>query len=185
MRITGGQARGRLLRPPRGRRIRPTSDRVREAIFDILGHDLTGLMVIDLFAGTGALGIEAMSRGAKWAVFIDNSRETTELIKVNLQRCGFLDSATVSKRDLKKGIPWDAVLARGRADLIFIDPPYRSGVLPVVCKDLVRNMENVTPGTRLVIESVKTENPTLPEPFHRLTTRLYGDTRITMYRNEG
>jgi 16S rRNA (guanine966-N2)-methyltransferase len=84
MRITGGEVRGRRLESPKGMAIRPTSDRVREAIFNIIGQDLSGLNVLDLFAGTGSLGIEALSRGALHALFVDNSQKSINLIKKNL-----------------------------------------------------------------------------------------------------
>ncbi len=81
MRITGGQGKGRLLGSLKGLKIRPSSDRVKEAIFNLIGHDVAGFKVLDLFAGTGSLGLEALSRGASWALFIDNSQQSIKLIK--------------------------------------------------------------------------------------------------------
>ena len=101
MRITGGQVRGRILASPQGLKIRPTTDRVREAIFNIIGQDLSGLKVLDLFAGTGCLGLEALSRGALSALFIDNSQQAIKLIKKNLALCGYQTSGTVLRRDLR------------------------------------------------------------------------------------
>ena len=105
MRITGGEARGRHLESPKGMAIRPTSDRVREAVFNIIGQDLSGIRVLDLFAGTGSLGIEALSRGASHAFFVDNSQKSIYLIKKNLVLCGYQDSASVVKINLRHGIP--------------------------------------------------------------------------------
>ncbi|MBW2217733.1 MAG: RsmD family RNA methyltransferase, partial [Deltaproteobacteria bacterium] len=102
MRITGGQVKGRIIASPKGMNIRPTSDRVREAIFNLIGQDLSGLKVLDLFAGTGSLGLESLSRGTQHAVFIDNSQQALKLIRKNLVTCGFENSGTVLRRDLKK-----------------------------------------------------------------------------------
>ena len=89
LRITGGELKGRRLSPFRGPRIRPTSDKVREAIFSLIGQDVQGVRVLDLFAGTGSLGIEALSRGASWVHFVDNSLHSIELIRRNLSLCGY------------------------------------------------------------------------------------------------
>ena len=105
MRITGGQAKGRLLASLKGWNIRPTSDRVREAVFSLIGQDVTDFKVLDLFAGTGCLGIEALSRGASRALFIDNSIQSIKLIKKNLARCGYESLGFVWKKDLSKGLP--------------------------------------------------------------------------------
>lgn len=142
MRIIAGQAKGRRLFTPGGGRqqraplIRPTSDRARESLFSILGFDrLQGSLVLDLFAGTGALGIEALSRGAAAADFVDQSQAAVELIKKNISLCGFTAQAHVFKRDLRKGLAFlkEATLASGQEEvregaaynLVFLDPPYR------------------------------------------------------------
>ncbi len=95
MRIVAGSFGGRRLNVPKGLEIRPTSDRVREAIFNIIGQAVVGARVLDLFAGTGALGLEALSRGALRAVFIDKSPDAVRLIQSNIKRCGVQDRVTV------------------------------------------------------------------------------------------
>jgi len=130
MRITGGQARGRLLASPRGQKIRPTADHIREAIFNIIGQDLSGLKVLDLFAGTGSFGLEALSRGALSVLFIDNSRESTTLTRKNLMICGYVDAGIVLRRELKRGLPADHPHLKKGVDLVFIDPPYEKRLCP-------------------------------------------------------
>ena len=102
MRITGGLMRGRRLATLRGLNIRPTSDKVREAVFDLVGQDMTDIHTLDLFAGTGSFGIEALSRGASWALFIDNSPRSINLVKRNLRVCGCEAAGTVLQRDLTR-----------------------------------------------------------------------------------
>ena len=112
MRIIGGTARGRRLQtPPKStvsrtgsQLIRPTADRAREALFNIIGKEVEDAVVLDLFAGTGALGLEALSRGAQSAAFVDKSSQSTDLIKKNIELCGFSDKSFVIKRDLAKSL---------------------------------------------------------------------------------
>lgn len=185
MRITGGRLRGRRLASPRGMDIRPSSDKVREAVFNLIGHDLDGLVIADLFAGTGALGIEALSRGARIAFFLDSSDVALGLIRKNLILCGVEGSGIQLKWDLRKGIPRSGPLFSASLDLVFLDPPYFSGLLPGV---LERLSESELPalGCRAVVETAKREIP--PETSGRLcriTTRSYGDTRISIYSSGG
>lgn len=124
MRIISGECRGRKLVPIEGRDIRPTADRVREALFNIIGPAIRGMRVLDLFAGTGALGLEALSRGAADAVFIDQAQESCRVIRENIRRCRMEARSQVICQDL--------LSARfsnlsGPFDLVFIDPPYRKG----------------------------------------------------------
>ena len=105
MRVTGGQARGRRMETVEGFKIRPTSDRVREAVFNLLGQDLSGLRVLDLFAGTGSLAIESLSRGASHAVIVDKSEQSIDLIRKNLRQVGFENRGIVLKKDLTSGLP--------------------------------------------------------------------------------
>jgi len=185
IRVTGGSIRGRRLATLRGKDIRPTSDFVREAVFDLLGQDLSGARVLDLFAGTGSLGIEALSRGAVKAVFIDDSLKAIELIRKNLNLCGLKESGVVLKKNLSRGLlfPREPALA-GTFDLVFLDPPYEQGLIVPLLEDLDRGgvLEKVS---RVVAQSEKQDD--LPEIVGKLTTakvRTYGATRITVYENE-
>jgi 16S rRNA (guanine966-N2)-methyltransferase len=184
MRITGGQVKGRIIASPKGMNIRPTSDRVREAIFNLIGQDLSGLKVLDLFAGTGSLGIESLSRGIQHAVFIDNSQQAIKLIRKNLVTCGFEDSGTVLKRDLKKSAVLSHPVLQQRFDLLFLDPPYREGLL-IPLLEKISTADILSNGSRVVVELSK--NEILPSSFGNLNTadsRRYGDTMIKIYAHE-
>ena len=161
MRITGGQLKGRLLISPRGLGIRPTSDQVREAIFNIIGQDLQGVKVLDLFAGTGILGLETLSRGASKVVFVDLSLESTKLIRKNLALCQHQDSGVIIRRDLQKGIWRIHILSKQVFDLVFLDPPYGKNFIPLVLRGL-STMDILSNRSRVVAESSKTEKLPLP-----------------------
>jgi 16S rRNA (guanine966-N2)-methyltransferase len=181
MRITGGQAKGRLLASLRGWNIRPTSDRVRQAVFNLIGQDVSGFKVLDLFAGTGCLGIEALSRGAARALFIDNSNQSIKIIKKNLVRCGYESLGSVLKRDLTRGLPRRHPLLKEQFDLIFLDPPYENKMLPPLLGELSERDILASPSVT-VAESFKTE--TLPKVLGRLqmvSSRTYGETKISIY----
>jgi len=123
MRIISGACRGRKLVPLKGLDIRPTSDRIRETIFNILGSRVRHAQVLDLFAGSGALGLEALSRGAAHAVFVDISETACHMIRQNIDRCRVREQTSLIQQDLFA--PWtDPAMASRCFDLIFLDPPY-------------------------------------------------------------
>jgi len=184
MRVTGGTVRGRRLATFRGMAIRPTSDLVREAVFDLLGQDLSGIRVLDLFAGTGSLGIEALSRGAEEAVFIDDSLKAIELIDKNLRLCGLEGSGFPLRKNLSRGLPEKHPAFLKRFDLVFLDPPYGKGFILPLLKELDER-DVLTPFSRVVAQSEKKEY--LPETVGNLKTakvRTYGATRITLLNYE-
>ncbi len=181
MRITGGQAKGRVLASLKGWNIRPTSDRVREAIFNLIGQDVTGFKVLDLFAGTGSLGIEALSRGASRVLFIDNSVQSIKLTKKNLARSGYEPLGFVWKKDLTKGLPLKHPMLKEKFDLIFVDPPYEKEMIPPLLGEL-SDRDLLRSPAIAVAESFKTE--TLPEVLGKLqmvNSRIYGETKISIY----
>lgn len=183
MRITGGRDKGRRLALVQGSDIRPTTDQVREAIFNLIGQDLTGLKVLDLFAGTGSLGIEALSRGAVRAMFLDNSVRAVRLIKKNLSLCGYEAKGFILKKDLIRGFPWKHTLVKKKFDLVFIDPPYGKSLIPPLLKELTER-GGLAAGSIVVAESSKGES--LPEALGKLQLvkiKIYGDTRINIYNN--
>ena len=177
MRIVGGSLGGRVLRAPRGAATRPTSEKVREAVFAILGS-VEGDRVLDLFAGSGALGIEALSRGAAHATFVDAGRPAVAAIRDNLRELGLEARATV--------IPGDAVVTAARHlgaapwRVVFVDPPYRSdlasrAVLALPCERLAEDAV-------IVIEHDRRSAP--PETLGsllRTDQRRYGDTLISFF----
>jgi 16S rRNA (guanine966-N2)-methyltransferase len=177
MRVIAGSHGGRRLKAPSGRRTRPTSDRVREALFAMLGP-LDGEHVLDLFAGTGALGIEALSRGAGRAVFVERDAAAAGVLSENLAALGIAPEQS----ELRRGDAQAAVRsARERAeayDLIFIDPPYGQARLwgPRLSEALPAVL---APEGRIVLESDRREPLTIAAPI--LTERRYGDTSITIH----
>ena len=175
MRIVAGSARGRPLKgPKKADRIRPTADRVRETIFNVLGQWLDGLTVLDLYAGTGALALEALSRGAKSAALVDSDREAQALIRENARTLGFEVELLA--------MPVERALAslRGRAfDLVFADPPYAASA---VAKLLEAVPAVLAPGGRFCVEHDKRE--AAPEKAGALTRadqRRFGDTVVSIY----
>jgi len=177
MRIVGGTYRGRRLAGPRGLAIRPTSDRVREAIFDVLAGKVAGASVLDLFAGTGALGLEALSRGAARAVFVDGGPRSLAVIRRNIQDLGLEQTARVIKADLP-GRPGRLSGESGPFDLIFLDPPYgRNLIAPTL--ELMTRLGLAGRDSQAVAElSAKEEPPGFHPPWLELKEKVYGQTRI-------
>ena len=175
-----GEKGGRRISAPRGAVTRPTSDRVREALFSILG-DVDGADVLDAFAGSGALGLEALSRGAAAATFCETSNAALRALRANVEALGYGDRATVLRRDALRQLAADA--AAGRCyGLILLDPPYR--MLPALQRHFALHIPKLlAPGGLAVVESPGgSPAPELPLPVH--TTRRYGDSRITVFAHE-
>ncbi len=174
MRVVAGELGGRRLQAPAGRATRPTADRVREALFSILG-DVSGARVLDLYAGSGALGIEALSRGAARAEFVDRDRRAVEAIRRNLTELGI--AGEVRRRD---ALSWLGRDGGGRTyDLVFCDPPYDSAVR--LAEPLSERLPALlSESARIVTESDKRFPLELSLPL--LRERTYGDTRIAVYR---
>ncbi|MDX2193119.1 MAG: 16S rRNA (guanine(966)-N(2))-methyltransferase RsmD [Gemmatimonadales bacterium] len=166
MRIVGGELGGRRLARPDDARVRPTADRVREALMSILAGRLEGARVLDLFAGSGALGLEALSRGAAHAEFVDVGARSLDAIRRNIEALGVGDRATVRRGDALRVI---AGLAAGAYDIAFADPPYRLGLAPQV----VARFRAVPFARLLVVE----HDPA--EPVAGDDARRYGDTVLT------
>lgn len=184
MRITGGRDKGRRLTPLKGMSIRPTSDKVREAIFDLLGQDMREFRVLDLFSGTGSLGLEALSRGASRALFIDHSIRATDLLKKNVRLCGYEDRSEILVGDVIRIVKSQPFRLKGRFDVVFIDPPYAKNLIPEVLESLSCAGSCANPSI-VVVESSKMDE--LPDTMGRLEMtkyRTYGDTKITLYRCE-
>lgn len=191
MRIIGGTARGRRLQTPAKSTakysgqatIRPTADRAREALFSIIGREIVNATVLDLYAGTGSLGLEALSRAAKQAVFVDSSPEAVRIINKNVELCGFSDRATVLKRDLSKGLSF---LTKQLPDIsfsiIFIDPPYRKGLSLKMLQELA-NIDILSSGALVIVEEdAQTEMVSMVADLNLVDHRRYGDTGFWLYR---
>ena len=175
MRVITGSARGRRLREPQGMDIRPTTDKVKESIFNIIQFDIEGRRVLDLFAGTGQLGIEAASRGAESVTFIDSSRNAVKLVKDNLAGCGL--QGTVHQMDAV-----GFLAGCGQFDLIFVDPPYETELYEQVL-DAIIKFDILPEGGIIVCES--RPEKVLPElEGMRRKEYKYGKVRLTIYTKE-
>jgi len=191
LRIISGLARGRkLLTPGKSNLIRPTTDRAREALFSIIGNSIESARVLDLYAGTGALGLEAFSRGAKQVVFIEKQNTAIKLIHQNCTLCcmglkkNHDDSIIVIKHDLRRGLPIKHPIFEESAsfDLIFLDPPYKKG-LAIESLITLDNSHILNSTTLIIAEESSAE--TLPDSFSRITLtdqRNYGDTGFWFYK---
>src|ERR671937_2508988 len=171
MRVVGGRLRGRSLASPASREIRPTADRLRESVFNILMHaydnPIEGARVLDLFAGTGALGIEAISRGAKFALFVDNGTEARALLRNNVESLGLGGVTKVYRRDATDPGPAHPVEP---FSLVFLDPPYGKSLAEKALASL-RDGGWLTPGALLVVEEAKAAQFVTPEGFEELERR--------------
>jgi 16S rRNA (guanine966-N2)-methyltransferase len=179
MRIIGGTSRGRRLITPKKDILRPTSDRVKESLFNMLGREVEGKVVLDLFAGTGNLGIEALSRGAKKAVFVEKSRDAFKLIQRNLSMCHMEDRSEVLLNDVDQAIR--TLRRKGDCfDLILMDPPYEKGLIEKTLKGL--DTETIYhEGSILVIEHHRRE--LLPDGaggWNLIRQRRMSDTLISI-----
>ena len=182
MRVVGGRLRGRNLATPTSREIRPTADRLRESLFNILVHayanPVEGARVLDLFAGTGALGIEAISRGAGFALFVDNGAEARALLRNNVEALGLGGVTKVFRRDATELGPAHPVEP---FSLVFLDPPYGKG-LAVKALASLRDGGWLTKEALLVVEEAKAAAFTAPERFVELERRAYDDTEFVFLK---
>jgi 16S rRNA (guanine966-N2)-methyltransferase len=181
VRIIGGELRGKKLFSPGDRSIRPTADRLREAIFSIIAAEIQGAAVLDLFAGTGALGIEALSRGAASAVFVDRSRTTLAVLEKNLAACRLQDRARCARRDILKSLRFLAKFPPPFS-LVFVDPPYRRGLMQPAL-DLLYQSRSTAPGALVVVEHSTADPLDDPGEAYRIEDqRRQGKTLVSFAR---
>ena len=176
MRVITGSARGKRLKELPGLDTRPTADRVKEGLFSAIQFDIEGRRVLDLFAGTGQLGIEALSRGADSAVFVEQRKDALQAVWENLETCGLSDRARVVSGDamsyLKSG---------EKFDLIFLDPPYASGLLEQALEDIAR-FDICRRHGIIVAESAADKTlPPLGGPYSIYREYRYGKIKLTVY----
>lgn len=183
MRVISGKAGGRKLQAPKGATTRPTPDRVKEALFSILHELVEGARVLDLFAGSGALGIEALSRGASHATFVEQDRAALVALAANLV-------ATQTSADVRHTVLATAVHQAARAlgtqqkkfDLVFVDPPYAAHLVQPTLKLLMQHAL-LTADTMVVAEHMgKTASPAPPQSMQCVDLRNYGDVALSFYR---
>lgn len=177
MRIIAGKFKGRRLATPKGRNTRPTASKVREAVFNICGARFTNAVVADLFAGTGAFGLEAVSRGADFAVFIDSARPAIELIGKNIAACRAQERACVILWDAARNLTCLKRLGK-QFDIVFADPPYGRGFLSGTLKNLAC-AESIAIGAVIILEHDLKEALIPPEGLAVVDQRRYGKTLVT------
>lgn len=178
MRIITGSAKGKRLITPDGRDVRPTPDRVKEGIFSALQFELEGRRVLDLFAGSGQLGIEALSRGAQSAVFVDSSASSVKIVRKNLEISGFEDKARVHQGDYSSFI----AVTSDRFDIAFLDPPYASGLLEPALNAVAKVMSDY--GVIVCEHPLEVELPEAVGDFKAVRRYRYGKVYVTCYRKE-
>ena len=161
MRVITGSARGRRLKELEGMETRPTTDRVKEGLFNVLQFDIEGRRVLDLFAGTGQLGIECLSRGAASAVFVDKRPDAVKLIRENLKLCDLTDRARVVAGDSMEFLK----SVREKFDLVLLDPPYQAELLEAAIAHIARH--------------------DLSAPYRMGRTYRYGKIAVTIYHRDG
>ena len=175
MRVITGTAKGRRLEAPKGADTRPTSGMIKEAVMSMVQFEIEGTSFLDLYAGCGQMGIEALSRGAHRCVFVDNSREACELIRRNLEHTGFLSSSLVAMSDANTWLK----TARGPFDIAFIDPPYEQEGL---AKTITRLSELMRESAVILVECpLKTPMPQKSGAFELKREYRYGKTKIVRY----
>lgn len=179
MRVITGSARGTRLEAPEGMDVRPTTDKVKESIFDIIQFDIPDTQVLDLFAGSGQLGIEALSRGAKHATFVDNSERSLKFVRNNLKKTRFSDRAVVRRSEACQFLG----MTRDTFDIALLDPPYRKQILNTVLPLLDPKMSE---NGIIVCETASEEVlPTELERFSLAKEYRYGKIKLTVYRRKG
>lgn len=178
MRIITGDYRGRKLEAPMGNDVRPTSDKVKEAVFNIIQQEIRDAVCVDLFAGTGSLGLEALSRGAKKCYFCDNSRESINLVKTNIKKCGAENKSVVLAGDYTKAL----ARVRDKADIFFLDPPYSAGLYEK-CFELIETLDLLSGDGLIIAEhGVRDFLPEQIGTFQLVKERKYGKIMVSIYR---
>lgn len=177
MRVITGTARGRRLKSLEGMDTRPTTDKVKESIFNIVQFDVEGRRVLDLFAGTGQLGIEALSRGAAHCVFLDMRRDAAALCRENIALCGFEGTARVHQGDYLAFLS----ACGEKFDLVFLDPPYAAGMLEKALEMIAKIDIMSTNGIIVCESSLEHVLPELAAPYEKGKDYRYGKTKITLY----
>ena len=182
MRVTGGQAKGATIRAPRGRRIRPSSDKVREALFNTLGGDLAGKKTLDLFSGSGALGIEALSRGAVHVTFVENDPVAVRMIADNLARTGLDQNGDIVRSDFRSAL---RKLGRRneRFHVILADPPYHEGLLEEMAAVISESCITLRQTVIVIEHFKKTKPPPSISDIPLVETRAYGQTALSYFRH--
>ena len=177
MRIVAGDFKGRVLKTPKGGDIRPTSGKVKEALFSIIGGQVEGAVVIDLFSGVGNLGLEAVSRGAAFCYFGGNTADSINLIKANISLCGAGEKSLLITGGFEKAL----LSVPEKADIIFLDPPYGEGFMEA-CFEKIRGLDLLSFGGIIAAEHGRRESlPDIFFGFKKVKEKKYGSIRLSIY----
>lgn len=180
MRVIAGKYKGRKLEAPLDMSVRPTTDKVKEALFDIIQFDVDGAVFCDLFAGSGAIGIEALSRGAERCWFCDADRASIKLIKMNLRACGAGEEAKVITADYRKALR----KISDKVDIFFLDPPYESGVYES-CLSQIEILDLLSDDGIIITEhDSRTDMPEFTDTLEKSRDHRYGKTVLSIYRKK-
>lgn len=180
MRVIAGRAGGLRLMTLRGDRTRPTSDRVKESVFAILSQRLAGATVLDLYAGSGGLAIEALSRGASHALLVESAREAVQVIRHNLQHTGLAQGAEVWRSEVGSALRRLGIAGR-RFSLVFADPPYNQGLARSTLQGIAEHGVLAREGYIVVEHACKEEMPLQAQNLTLNRQNMYGDTVISCY----
>lgn len=181
MRVISGEAKGLRLKAPADNRIRPTADKTKEALFDIIGEEVRGARVLDLFAGTGNLGIEALSRGARRALFVDTAKRAVAIIRANVGRVKYGDRCEVWQADAFSALSRLGRMGR-RFDIVFCDPPYGHQFAERSLNFLALGHLVENDGLVAMEHHWKDKLPQRVGTLLMLDERCFGDTAVTFYR---
>lgn len=181
MRVISGELKGRRLLPVPGQSTRPTTDKVKESVFNIIGPYFDGGVVLDLFAGTGGLGIEALSRGMDRAVFIDQDPKALQVVRKNVEMCRLQDRVEIYRNDARRAI---SLFTRNRTvfDVVFMDPPYHLDLIPQLATALIQHDLLAESAVIIAEHSANRELPEQIETFVRSKLVTYGDIAVSFYR---
>lgn len=180
LRIIAGNVKGRRLFSPKNNDIRPTTDRVKESVFNMIASYINNAVVVDLFAGSGNLGLESLSRGAKKVYFVDHSKESLDLAKQNIALCQFSHKSSIIHANYEKALQ----MIKEKADIIFLDPPYNSGILHD-CISKIIELNILKPDGIIVAEhSVSEKLPEVESDLEIIKEKKYGTIMVTIYNKQ-
>jgi len=178
VRIIAGVAKGNLLYTPKGKKTRFTSDKVRGALFNILGQDLTGRTFLDLFAGVGSVGIEALSRGAAPVVFVEENRSNVRYIWKNLENCSLAQNTKIYNLSFKQAL---RRLPRDYFDFVYLDPPYSLYSIENILHDLLKR-DIIQPSITIIEHKKKDVIPDGLKDLNLIRQKVYGQTILSFYK---
>lgn len=180
LRVIGGDLKGRALKAPPGLKTRPTSSVVREAVFDILGAGVAGSEFLDLYAGSGAIGIESLSRGASFCLFVESHYSAVNYLRANLRSLGLDGRSRILKMASEKAL---AVIGESGLSFrfVFLDPPYGDPGREKILDSLSKS-ESLSEGAKIIVEYGSKSKPVMPQAFEEIKSYTYGDSSLLLAR---